>query len=190
MAGPKRSVPERVLRQLAEEFRVWRREQHRSPALVDDATLAAYAAGALDPDEGRRVEEQLAGSPELAEAATVVREALEQGDWQDAGADLASRLRLPLVLGPDAPPAPAAEPRPRVWVFWRVPRWAAVALVILALLTLIAGATIFGSSIRDLFRVRTELLGGQTDSTLDSGLTDSAAGQVRKGISDLKDSGK
>jgi anti-sigma factor RsiW len=190
MAGPKRSVPDDVLRQLAEEVRVCRQETERGPAAVDDATLAAYAAGALDEAERRRVEGQLAGSPELAEAVAVVREALEQGDWQDAGADLASRLRLPLVLGPDAPPVPAVEPRPRARRFWRMPRWAAaVALVVLALLTLIAGATILGPSIRDLFRVSTERLGGNTDSTLDSGVTDSAAGNVRKSLSDLKDSG-
>jgi len=45
------------------------------------------------------------------------------------------------------------------------------------------------NQIRDLFRVSTERLGGETDSTLDSGITDSAQGQVRKGLSDLKDSG-
>jgi len=186
MAGPKRSVPESVLRQLAEEIRVWRQEAECGPAPLDDATLAAYAAGTLAPSRGKWVEEQLAASPELAEAVAVVREALEQGDWRDAGADLASRLRLPLVLGPDAPPVPAAEPRPRVRRFWRVPRWAAaVALVIAFFLGLAVGAAAF----RDLFRVSTERLGGETDSTLDSGITDGAAGNVRRGLSDLKDSG-
>ncbi|MBM4039296.1 MAG: hypothetical protein FJ290_12350 [Planctomycetes bacterium] len=212
MAGPERSVPEDLLRQLAEEIRVWRRETLRSPAVVGgvsprrdardgdvpptmwpvaDATLAAYAAGALDPSRSKWVEEQLAGSPELAEVAAVVREALEQGDWQEAGTDLAPRLRLPLVLGPDAPPAPAAEPQPRLGTFWRVPRWAAVAALAAAFLVGIGvGALTIGPAVRDLFRVSTERLGGETDATLDSGITDSAAGNVRRGLSDLKDAGK
>ncbi|HUT37146.1 MAG TPA: hypothetical protein VNE39_26935 [Planctomycetota bacterium] len=188
MAGPRRSVPEDVLRQLAEEIRVWRREAGRSPAAVDDATLAAYAAGALGEVERRRVEEQLAGSPELAEVATVVREALEQRDWQDAGADLAPRLRLPLVLGPDAPPVPAAEAQPRARTLWRVPRWAGVAALAGAFFVGIGvGALTVGPAVSDLFRVSTERLGGETDATLDSGITDSAAGNVRRGLSDLKD---
>ena len=47
--------------------------------------------------------------------------------------------------------------------------------------------TVFGNQQRDLFRVSTERLGGDTDSTLDSGITDSARGKVRKSLSDLKD---
>ncbi len=186
MASSKRSEPEDLLRQLAEEVRIWRQETGRGPAAVDDATLAAYAAGTLDAARRKQVEEQLAGSPELAEAVAVVREALAQGDWQGESSEAAARLRLPLVLGPRVP----AEPPAALRAFWRVPRWAAaVVLAATFLLGVGVGAIAFSTSIRDLFRVSTERLGGDTSSTLDSGITDSAQGQVRKGLADLKDSG-
>jgi len=186
MASSTRSVPEDLLRQLAEEIRIWRRETVRGPAAVDDATLAAYVAGALDGPRQRWIEEQLAGSAELAEVAAVVREALEHGDWQSEGAELAARLRLPLVLGPEAPPA--AEPQPRPRTLWRVPKWAGVAALAGAFFVGIGvGALTLGPAVSDLFRVSTERLGGDSDATLDSGITDSAAGNVRRGLSDLKD---
>jgi len=64
-----------------------------------------------------------------------------------------------------------------------------ILIVVLVAVLSIGIITVFGNQIRDLFRVSTERLGGETDSTLDSGITDSAQGQVRKGLSDLKDSG-
>ncbi len=64
-----------------------------------------------------------------------------------------------------------------------------ILIVVLVAVLSIGIITVFGNQIRDLFRVSTERLGGDTSSTLDSGITDSAQGQVRKGLSDLKDSG-
>jgi len=184
MASSKRSVPEDLIRQLAEEVRIWRQETGRGPAAVDDATLAAYAAGTLDAARRKQVEEQLAGSPELAEMVAVVQEALAQGDWQGESPEAAARLRLPLVLGPRVPTEPPAALR----AFWRVPRWAAAA-ALAATFLLGIGVGVISNSIRDLFRVSTERLGGDTSATLDSGVTDSAQGQVRKSLADLKDEG-
>ena len=182
MARPTNAVSEETLRQLAEEFRIWRQETLHGPATVDDATLAAYVSGTLDEAEERRVKEQLAASPDLAEMARAVRQSLEEGDWQSEGAELAPRLRLPLVVSPAVErPAPT---RP----LWRVPRWAAAAVLVLTLLLGILLAA--GPWLRDLFRVSTESLGGQSDATLDSGITNSAQGEVNKGLSNLKDSGK
>ena len=185
MARPTNAVSEETLRQLAEEFRIWRQETLHGPAAVDDATLAAYVSGTLDEVRQRQVEEQLAASPELAEMARAVRESLEEGDWQSEGADLAPRLRLPLVVSPGAP---AVERPAPVRPIWRVPRWTAVAVLVLTLLLGILLA--IGPWLRDAFRVSTERLGGTTDSTLDSGITDSAQGEVNKGLQNLKDNGK
>jgi len=185
MARSMKSVPEDLLRQLAEEIRVCRQESERGPAAVDDATLAAYAAGTLDEPERKRVEEQLAGSPELAEMVAAVRETLEQGDWRSESPDLAPKLRLPLVLGPDAPPVGAQRRLPKVW---RVRRWAAaVGLASSFLLGMGAGVALFGNSVRDFFRVSTERLGGDDTSKLDASITSSAKGQARQGLADLKD---
>jgi len=63
-----------------------------------------------------------------------------------------------------------------------------ILIVVLVAVLSIGIITVFGNQIRDLFRVSTERLGGDTDSTLDSGITDSAQGNVRKSLSDLKDS--
>ncbi|MBM4038036.1 MAG: hypothetical protein FJ290_05935 [Planctomycetes bacterium] len=54
----------------------------------------------------------------------------------------------------------------------------------------IAMITVFGNQVRDQFRISTERLGSELDATLDSGITDSAAGKVRRGLSELKDSGE
>ncbi len=187
MARFERSVPEDLLRQLAEEIRIWRQETARGPAALDDASLAAYAAGALDDAARTRVEEQLAASPELAEIAAVVRGALAEGERESQGPELAKRLRLPLVLGPDAPALP---PPSRVQTFWRVPRWAGVAAMAAAFfLGIGVGALTLHIAVRDLFQVSTERLGGDTSATLDSGITDSAHGQVRKSLSDLREDG-
>ncbi len=64
-----------------------------------------------------------------------------------------------------------------------------ILIVVLVAVLSIGIITVFGNQIRDLFRVSTERLGGDTSSTLDSGITDSAQGNVRKSIADLKDSG-
>ncbi|MBM4037990.1 MAG: hypothetical protein FJ290_05700 [Planctomycetes bacterium] len=64
-----------------------------------------------------------------------------------------------------------------------------ILIVVLVAVLSIGIITVFGNQIRDLFRVSTERLGGDTDATLDSGITDSAAGNVRRGLSDIKDSG-
>ena len=64
-----------------------------------------------------------------------------------------------------------------------------ILIVVLVAVLSIGIITVFGNQIRDLFRVSTERLGGDDSSTLDSGITDSAQGQVRKGLPDLKDSG-
>ena len=64
-----------------------------------------------------------------------------------------------------------------------------ILIVVLVAVLSIGIITVFGNQIRDLFRVSTERLGGDNSATLDSGITDSAQGQVRKSIADLKDSG-
>jgi len=64
-----------------------------------------------------------------------------------------------------------------------------ILIVVLVAVLSIGIITVFGNQIRDLFRVSTERLGGETDATLDSGITNSAAGEVNKGLSNLKDSG-
>ena len=64
-----------------------------------------------------------------------------------------------------------------------------ILIVVLVAVLSIGIITVFGNQIRDLFRVSTERLGGEEDATLDSSITDSAQGQVRKGMSDLRDSG-
>jgi len=131
MARPTNAVSEETLRQLAEEFRIWRQETLHGPAAVDDATLAAYVSGTLDEARQRQVEERLAASPDLAEMARAVRETLEEDDWRTEGADLAPRLRLPLVVSPGAP---AVERPAPVRPIWRVPRWAAAAVLAATLL--------------------------------------------------------
>ncbi|MBM4035065.1 MAG: hypothetical protein FJ291_25255 [Planctomycetes bacterium] len=186
MARSIRPVPDDLLRQLADEVRVSRQEGACGPAAVDDAELAAYAAGALDEAERRRFEELLARSPELGETALVVRETLAEPQWRDRGAELAAKLRLPLAIGAEAP---AVEPQAPARTFLRVRKWsAAAALAAAFLLGMGVGALVFfGNGVRDLFQVSTERLGGDVDATLDSGITDSAGGNVRKSLSDLKD---
>lgn len=188
-----RSVnPEReaLLRQLAAELRIWRQEATRAVDDVDDLTLAAYVAGELDDARRQEVEVRLAAAPDLAEAVRAVSETLQAGDWRGEAAADGLKLRLPLLLAPAVPAteataAPAARPRP----FWRIPRWAAaVALAVAFLLGILVGAAAFGPWMRDAFRVSTETLGGNSDATLDSGITDAAQGQVRKSLADLKDS--
>ena len=61
-----------------------------------------------------------------------------------------------------------------------------ILIVVLVAVLSIGIITVFGNQIRDLFRVSTERMGGELDSTLDSGITDSAAGEVNKDISDLQ----
>ena len=64
-----------------------------------------------------------------------------------------------------------------------------ILIVVLVAVLSIGIITVFGNQIRDLFRVSTERLGGNTDATLNSGITDSAVGQVDKGLGSLKDAG-
>lgn len=64
-----------------------------------------------------------------------------------------------------------------------------ILIVVLVAVLSIGIITVFGNQIRDLFRVTTERLGGDDAATLDSSVTDEAAGKVRRGISDLKNSG-
>jgi Flp pilus assembly pilin Flp len=64
-----------------------------------------------------------------------------------------------------------------------------ILIVVLVAVLSIGIITVFGNQIRDLFRVATERLGGDDTATLDSSITDSAQGQVKKSIADLKDSG-
>jgi Flp pilus assembly pilin Flp len=62
-----------------------------------------------------------------------------------------------------------------------------ILIVVLVAVLSIGIITVFGNQIRDLFRVSTERLGGEEDATLDSSITDRAAGEVDKGLSDLKE---
>lgn len=64
-----------------------------------------------------------------------------------------------------------------------------ILIVVLVAVLSIGIITVFGNQVRDLFRVAVERLGGRTDARLDPSITDSARGQVVKGLSDLKDSG-
>jgi len=64
-----------------------------------------------------------------------------------------------------------------------------ILIVVLVAVLSIGIITVFGNQIRDLFRVSTERLGGEDDSTLDTAITDSAAGKVNKSMADLKQSG-
>jgi len=64
-----------------------------------------------------------------------------------------------------------------------------ILIVVLVAVLSIGIITVFGNQIRDLFRVSTERLGGDDSATLDSGITDSAQGQVRRSIANLKDTG-
>ena len=64
-----------------------------------------------------------------------------------------------------------------------------ILIVVLVAVLSIGIITVFGNQIRDLFRVTTERLGGEDNATLDQSITNSAKGQVRKGMSDLKDTG-
>lgn len=61
-----------------------------------------------------------------------------------------------------------------------------ILIVVLVAVLSIGIITVFGNQIRDLFRVSTERMGGELDATLDSSITDSAAGEVDKDMSDLK----
>ena len=64
-----------------------------------------------------------------------------------------------------------------------------ILLVVLVAVLSIGVITVFGNQVRDLFRVAIERMGGNAAATLDSSITDSAKGQVKKSLSDLKDSG-
>jgi len=64
-----------------------------------------------------------------------------------------------------------------------------ILLVVLVAVLSIGVITVFGNQVRDLFRVAIERMGGNATATLDSSITDSAKGQVKKSLSDLKDSG-
>lgn len=61
-----------------------------------------------------------------------------------------------------------------------------ILIVVLVAVLSIGIITVFGNQIRDLFRVSTERLGGEDNSTLDSSITSQAQGQVRKSMADLK----
>jgi Flp pilus assembly pilin Flp len=65
-----------------------------------------------------------------------------------------------------------------------------ILIVVLVAVLSIGIITVFGNQIRDLFRVSTEQLGGDSTSRLDSSITDSAKGQTKKSMSDLKESGQ
>ena len=61
-----------------------------------------------------------------------------------------------------------------------------ILIVVLVAVLSIGIITVFGNQIRDLFRVSTERMGGETDATLNNTITDQAAKEVQKGMSDLK----
>ena len=61
-----------------------------------------------------------------------------------------------------------------------------ILIVVLVAVLSIGIITVFGNQIRDLFRVSTERMGGDTTSKLDTALTKSAAGEARKTMADLK----
>ena len=62
-----------------------------------------------------------------------------------------------------------------------------ILIVVLVAVLSIGIITVFGNQIRDLFRVSTEQLGGDSSSKLDASITQSAAGQTKKSMSDLKE---
>ena len=129
MGQPSEKSPDETLRRLAEEIRVWREEALRGPEGLDDRTLAAYVSGELDGAERDEVEGQLAGSPELEEMVGVVRETLEDGDWQAEGKAMKLDLRPPLFLTP-APAARRKAARRYVRIWWLAPAAAAVLLAV------------------------------------------------------------
>lgn len=65
-----------------------------------------------------------------------------------------------------------------------------ILIVVLVAILSIGIITVFGNQIRDLFKVATGRLGGSEDeelTTIDTGIAESARGEVTKGMSDLKD---
>jgi Flp pilus assembly pilin Flp len=62
-----------------------------------------------------------------------------------------------------------------------------ILIVVLVAILSIGIITIFGDSIRDLFRVSAEQLGGDDTARIDDSVTSGAKGEVQKSIGDLKD---
>ena len=62
-----------------------------------------------------------------------------------------------------------------------------ILIVVLVAVLSIGIITVFGNQIRDLFRVSTEQLGGDSTSKLDASITSSARGQAKKSLTDLKE---
>ena len=61
-----------------------------------------------------------------------------------------------------------------------------ILIVVLVAVLSIGIITVFGNQIRDLFRVSTERMGGETDATLNATITNQAQSEVQKDMSDLK----
>jgi Flp pilus assembly pilin Flp len=62
-----------------------------------------------------------------------------------------------------------------------------ILIVVLVAILSIGIITIFGDSIRDLFRVSAQQLGGDDTARIDSSVTSGAAGEVQKTLGDLKE---
>lgn len=62
-----------------------------------------------------------------------------------------------------------------------------ILIVVLVAVLSIGIITVFGNQIRDLFRVSTERMGGETDAKLDASITSSAKGQVQQDLSKIKE---
>jgi len=62
-----------------------------------------------------------------------------------------------------------------------------ILIVVLVAVLSIGIITVFGNQIRDLFRVATERMGGETDATLNATITNRAATEVQRDMSDLKE---
>jgi len=62
-----------------------------------------------------------------------------------------------------------------------------ILIVVLVAVLSIGIITVFGNQIRDLFRVSTERMGGETDARLNATITNRAASEVERDMSDLKE---
>ncbi len=62
-----------------------------------------------------------------------------------------------------------------------------ILIVVLVAILSIGIITIFGDSIRDLFRVSAEQLGGDDSARIDAAVTAGAEGEVQKTLGDLKE---
>ena len=62
-----------------------------------------------------------------------------------------------------------------------------ILIVVLVAILSIGIITIFGDSIRDLFRVSAEQLGGDDSARINAGVTAGASGEVQKSLGDLKE---